>query len=426
MQRQTITRQTLDNGLRVAVRSVPATPSVGIALYYDVGSKDEVPGRSGFAHLFEHLMFQGSARAAKGEHMRLIQSWGGEMNGSTSQDRTNFYAALPSSQLALGLWLEADRMQALDLSAENFENQRQTVMEERKQVIDDQPYGLAGLRLGELSHQNWAYSHPVIGSFEDLQAARFEEAVDFHRAWYRPDNATLGIAGDIDPIEAFELVESYFGDILPADSQAPLPARASLEEPPREGPRVETLYDPLARLPGVFINHLVPPCTHPDFFVYELIETILFRGPSSRLHRRMVIDDPVALQIAGGHDPRRGPGLFSLSAISSTSLDAVVSAYFEELARLAAEPPSGAELVRAHNQLRAAWLFAQESSLAMAMSIGRAMVFYGSPDWDEHYLDTMASITAEDVQRVVSEGFSPDQRVELRVLPGGEDSRADS
>jgi predicted Zn-dependent peptidase len=371
-------------------------------------------------------MFQGSARAAKGEHMRLIKSWGGEMNASTSPDQTNFYAALPSNQLALGLWLEADRMQALDLSQENFENQRQTVMEERKQVIDDQPYGLAGLRLGELSHRNWAYSHPVIGSFEDLHAARFEEAVDFHRTWYRPDNATLGIAGDIDPSEAFSLVESYFGDIQPAASHAELPERASLAEPPRSAPRIETVHDPLARLPAVFINHLVPPCTHPDFFVYELIETILFRGPSSRLHRRMVIEDPVALQIGGGHDPRRGPGLFSFSAISSTSLDDVVSSYFKELERLTIEPPSPAELSRAHNQLRAAWLFAQESSLAMAMALGRAMVFYGSPDWDEHYLDTMASITAEDVQRVASEGFSPDQRVELRVLPGEEGARADS
>jgi zinc protease len=418
VQRQSITRQTLDNGLQVAVRAIPSTPAVGIALYYDVGSKDEVPGRSGFAHLFEHLMFQGSARAAKGEHMRLIQSWGGELNGSTSQDRTNFYAALPASQLALGLWLEADRMQALDLSAENFENQRQTVMEERKQVIDDQPYGLAGLRLAELSHTSWAYAHPVIGTFEDLEAARFEEAVDFHRAWYRPDNATLGIAGDIDPDEALALVAEYFGDITA--QPMPRPARGSLAEPARTAPRVETIHDPLAQLPGVFINHLVPPCTHPDFFVYELIETILFRGPSSRLHRRMVIEDPVALQIGGGHDPRRGPGLFSLTAISSTGLDPVVAAYFEELERLAEQPPSAAELTRAHNQLRAAWLFAQESPLAMAMSLGRAMVFYGDPEWDEGYLSAISAVTAEDVQRVVTTGLSPDARVELRVLPGAE------
>jgi zinc protease len=418
VQRQTITRRTLDNGLQIAVRSIPSTPAVGVALYYDVGSKDEVPGRSGFAHLFEHLMFQGSARAAKGEHMRLIQSWGGEMNGSTSQDRTNFYAALPSSQLALGLWLEADRMQALDLSAENFENQRQTVMEERKQVIDDQPYGLAGLRLAELSHTAWAYSHPVIGTFEDLEAARFEEAVEFHRTWYRPDNATLGIAGDLDPDEAMALAEEYFGDIKnPATAPQ---IRSSLAEPPRTAARVETIHDPLAQLPAVFINHLVPPCNHPDFFVYELIETILFRGPSSRLHRRMVIEDPVALQIGGGHDPRRGPGLFSLSAVSSTGLDPIVSAYFEELERLASEPPSVAELTRAHNQLRAAWLFAQESPLAMAMSLGRAMVFYGDPDWDERYLPAITAVTAEDVQRVVTTGLTPESRVELRVLPGEE------
>ena len=416
MQRQTITHLNLDNGLRVAVRSVPATPAVGIALYYDVGSKDETPGRSGFAHLFEHLMFQGSARAPKGEHMRLIQSWGGEMNGSTSQDRTNFYSALPASQIALGLWLEADRMQALDLNPDNFENQRQTVMEERKQVIDDQPYGLAGLRLGELSHRNWAYGHPVIGSFEDLEAARYEEAVDFHRAWYRPGNATLGIAGDFEPQQALDLVEEYFGDI----ASGPTPKRSSLEETQRSGPVVETIHDPLAQLPAIFLNHHVPPCTHPDFFVYELIETILFRGPSSRLHRRMVIDKPVALQVGGGHDPRRGPGLFSLSAISTTGLDAVVEAYFEELDRLAKEPPSPAELTRASNQLRAAWLFAQESPLAMAMSLGRAMVFYDDPEWDERYLASMAAITAEDVQRVVREGFSPDKRVELRVLPGAE------
>jgi zinc protease len=190
-----IVRATLDNGLRVVMSPDRTIPTVGIAVYYDVGSRNEVRGRSGFAHLFEHMMFQGSANVAKGEHFQLILNRGGEMNGTTSEDRTNYYETLPSNELALGLWLEADRMKSLAITQENFENQRQTVMEERRQSYDNQPYAKSWLRINELAYQDyWPYAHSTIGDMKDLENAPLSAVQEFFDAYYAPNNAVLSIA----------------------------------------------------------------------------------------------------------------------------------------------------------------------------------------------------------------------------------------
>jgi zinc protease len=209
-----IVRETLPNGLRVVMSPNRTVPTVAIVVYYDVGSRNEQRGRSGFAHLFEHMMFQGSANVRKGEHFSLIMNRGGVLNGTTSEDRTNYYETLPSNELALGLWLEADRMRSLNVTAETYENQRQTVMEERRQRIDNQPYVPSFLRINELAYGDYfPYAHSTIGDMQDLVNAPLSAVQEFFRTYYAPNNAVLSISGDFEPEAAMGLIRRYFGEI---------------------------------------------------------------------------------------------------------------------------------------------------------------------------------------------------------------------
>jgi len=408
---------TLDNGLRVVLSPDHRVPLVGIALYYDVGSRNEVQGRSGFAHLFEHLMFEGSAHVKKSEHFQLVSRFGGQTNASTSYDWTNYYESLPSSQLALGLWLEADRMRSLKVDDENFENQRQTVMEERRQRVDNAAYGEAGVRFGEMSFDNWAYAHPIIGYWDDLEGASLDTVQDFHRTWYRPNNAILAISGDLDRDEALGLVSDYFGDI-PA---GPAPPPPQMQEPPRSVPAHEVMRDGRAQLPLLMANHQAPSATDDDYYTYEMLETLLFHGPSSRLYRRLVVEDRVAVQVGGGYDARRGPSLFSFSGVvaAGRSLDDLVAAWREELGRVAAEPVGEGEWQKALNQLRGQRAYSLEGVLRRALSVSRAALYTGDPGWGNHFLDRIARVTPEAVRRAAAR-LTADTCVRLDVLPGGE------
>ena len=392
----------------------PNVPVVGIALAYDVGSRDEEPGHSGFAHLFEHMMFQGSASVPKGQHMELVQSVGGSCNASTSEDQTTYTAVLPARELDLGLWLEADRMDALDLTPAGFENQRQTVMEERKERVDDAPYGLASLRLRELSWRSWAYAHPVVGSFEDLEAATLDSAVAFHRNFYRPDNAVLSIAGQLDVERVLARAEQWLGGIQPGGP----PPRQPVDEAGRTG-ACERVSDPLARLPAVFMNHPVHGFGHDDFFALEILETVLLRGPSSRAWRRLVVERPLALQVSGGFDARRGVGLFALSGVVSEvdGLAPLAEAWQAELNLLAEELIGPAEWSKTLTRLRAARVFGMESPLAQAAALARAELVEGDASWENSYLDEIAQVTPEQVREVARRCFSADAAVRLEVVP---------
>ncbi len=406
----------LENGLRVVLSPDPRVPIVGVAAYYDVGSRNEVPGKSGFAHLFEHLMFEGSANVGKSEHFRYVTRFGGQVNGTTSADRTSYYESLPSAQLALGLWLEADRMRSLRVDRHNFEHQRETVLEERRQRVDNAVYGRAGVRLGELSYACWAYAHPVIGYTEDLEAASLDDVQGFHRRYYRPNNAVLAISGDFDPAEAIGRVRDYYGDI-PAGPPPPPP---DLREPPRTEAVHEVLTDRRAELPAALINLQVPGFGDPDFFAFEVLETLLFRGPSSRIYRRLVVEERLAIQIGGGYEARRGPSLFSLSAVAAAgrSLDPVAAAWREELDRLIAEPVPAEEWAKAINQLRAGRVYALEGVLRRALSVARSALYTGDPGWENHYLDRVARLDPAAVQRVAARWLSGPE-VRLDILPGG-------
>ena len=306
-----IHQTTLPNGLRVVLSLDDSAPLVGMSMLYDVGSRVEVRGSAGFAHLFEHMMFQGSEHLPNGDFMRRVHALGGHANGSTSRERTNFYMSLPSHELGLGLWMEADRLRALRLSSDTLENQRKTVLEERLQKVDNSPYGPAHVKINEISYRDFAYAHPVIGYREDIEGADLAGLQAFYEAWYRPNNVVLAIVGSLDIERTLDQVHALFGGIGRGN---PIP-RPHDTESPRMQTAVHRMDDELAHMPALFVNHQSVPYGDPDFFVYEVIETLLFRGPSSRLIRRMVIEDSSAVHLTGGYEAHRGPSLFSFFAV---------------------------------------------------------------------------------------------------------------
>ncbi len=252
------TETKLDNGLRVILVPDHSAPVYSIDVCYNVGSRNERPGRTGFAHLFEHMMFQGSENVGKGEHFIQVLNNGGGMNGTTNEDRTTYFEELPINQLDLGLFLEADRMRALNITQANLDNQRNAVQEERRQGIDNQPYGRANLDVDNLAYDNFAYKHSTIGSMTDLNAASVQDVSDFFRIYYAPNNAVLTLVGDFKPEEALEKVKKYFGAI----PSQPAPPKVDLDEEPHYGERREVIYDPLARLPEIDMAYHIPAGQH--------------------------------------------------------------------------------------------------------------------------------------------------------------------
>src|SRR6202034_3024295 len=292
----------LDNGLRVILVPDHSAPVYAINVTYNVGSRNERPGRTGFAHLFEHMMFQGSANVGKGEHFIQVLNNGGGMNGTTNEDRTTYFEELPKNQLDLGLFLEADRMRALNVTQANLDNQRNAVQEERRQGIDNQPYGRAQLDLDNLAYDNFAYKHSTIGSMTDLNAASIDDVKDFFRIYYAPNNAVLTLVGDFDPDEALAKVKQYFGS-LPSQ---PTPPKVLLDEEPHYGERRETIYDPLARLPEIDIAYHIPPGNTPDNYAVQQLAIVLGQGESSRLYQRLVKEKQLASDVSVQADARIG------------------------------------------------------------------------------------------------------------------------
>ena len=412
-----VSRATLDNGLRVVMNQDQTVPTVAVSVYYDVGSRNEVKGRSGFAHLFEHMMFQGSANVGKGEHFGLIINRGGSANGTTSNDRTNYFETLPSNELALGLWLEADRMRSLAITQENFENQRQTVMEERRQRIDNQPYIPSMLRINELAYGDyWPYAHSTIGDMQDLVDAPLEAVQQFFDTHYAPNNAVLSIAGDFEPEEAMRLVEKYFGDI---------PARQTeeLSLPPLEpqtAERTETMYDPNATLPAFHVAYHIPRSRTPDHYALEMLALILGDGESSRLYQRLVKRDEICQEVAVGTDDRRGPDLFSVWAVMASGHPPkkAQEIVFEEIANIAKNGVAERELQKAKNRTSAAFVFGLQSNMARSQRLAEYELYWGDANLLKLELDHYLAVTADDIKRVAGQYFDSSNRTVLDVLPG--------
>ncbi len=411
-----VIRRVLQNGLRVVMSPDKTVPTVAIAVYYDVGSRNEQRGHSGFAHLFEHMMFQGSANVSKGEHFELIMNRGGSPNGTTSEDRTNYFETVPSNDLALGLWLEADRMRSLAITQQNFENQRQTVMEERRQSVDNRPYVNSMLRIDELAYGDYfPYAHSTIGDMQDLRNAPLSAGQEFFDEYYAPNNAVLSLAGAFDPDQALAEVQRYFGDIprhkTPAYNPEPLK--------PQTAERVETMVDPLAELPAFHIAYHIPPDRAPDHYPLELLGIVLGDGESSRLYQKLVKGKQLLQQIDVGTDSRRGPDLFSVWAICSKGHTGAEARplIFKEISEIAAKGIGEHELQKAKNKVRSMFVFELETNMQRAMHLGEFELYFGDANLLNQELDRYLAVTPADVQRVAKQYFAPTNRTVLDVIP---------
>jgi len=408
----------LENGLHVVLAPDRTIPVVTVNVWYNVGSRNERPGRSGFAHLFEHMMFQGSANLAKGEHMQLVERAGGDLNGSTNQDRTNYYQTLPPNRLNLGLWLEADRMRSLAITDENFENQRETVKEERRMRVDNQPYAGAfteGLTTAFDSTACFGYSHSVIGSMDDLNAATTPDVQEFFDLYSAPNNAPLTLVGDFDPDEARRLVQEYFGSI-PRGIDPPVPTCTVAFA---AGAEQIVWEDPLANLPAVLTAYLVPEHKHDDIPALTLLQSILGQGESSRLNRALVREQQTALQALVFLDGRRWPGQFITLAIANAgqSADTLTVALRAEVARIVAEGVTAEELEKARNAFRRSAVFGRQTSMGVAEELQHFAHFHDDIDEINTDLERYLRVTADDIQRVAATYLVPANSLTILVVP---------
>ncbi len=386
-----------------------------ISVHYRVGSSVEEPGLSGFAHLFEHMMFQGSDNVESNAHGRYIDEVGGRWNASTNKDRTNYYETVPSNCLELGLWLEADRMRSLKVTEANFENQRQTVIEEKKQSYDNRPYGLAYLRFDELAYEGFAYGHSVIGSVSDLQQATLEDASRFHGTYYGPGNATLVLAGDLNCDEALETVSKHFADIPNSTSSQ----SSQVEEPEQSSEKREELTDPLAVLPLVILGYHIPPIGSPEYYALSLFSIVLSDGSSSRLHRKLVYEENWVTGLAAGPNRYKGPGLFDfwMQIQDQVDVEQVLESIEGELQRLRTQPISQQESEKALNQLA----YRHVGRLQRVSDIGEILahyaVYHDEPNLINEEWERFSSVTPETIREVVQETFRAENRTLLLVQP---------
>ncbi len=406
----------LDNGLRVVMSPDHTSPTVAVAVYYDVGARVEEQGRSGFAHLFEHMMFQGSANVAKGEHFRLVSTQGGSLNGTTSEDRTNYFETLPSNALEVGIFLEADRMRSLAITEEHFENQRQTVMEERRQTYENRPYVLSYLQRDALSYQGyWPYEHSVIGDMSDLRRASLEDVRSFHDRYYAPDNAVISLAGDFEPDAALAFVRQHFGAI---------PARHA---PPWADPgftaqtaeRTGSIDDRLAPLPAFHLAYHIPPRRTPDHYALEILSTVLANGESSRLYQELVKQREIASSIEVGTEDRRGPDVFTVFCVLASGHQPAEAreVIYRQLDAVAHQGVTTQELDKARTQFRTAFVFGLQSNLGRARRLAEYELYDGNAALLRSELDRYLAVTPADVQRVAATYFAATNRTVLDVVP---------
>ena len=405
----------LSNGLRVIISEDHFAPVYAIAVSYSVGSKDERAGRTGFAHLFEHMMFKGSDNIGPGEHFFLVFNNGGSMNGTTNTDRTLYFEVMPRNQLDLGLFLESDRMRSLAITKENLDNQRQAVQEERRLRLDNQPYGKSVERFNELAYDNPAYHHSVIGSMEDLNAATVDDVAGFFRTYYAPNNAVVAIVGDVDTKDTLARVEKYFGNI----PRQPPPAPADLTEPELKAERREAMQDRLARLPQINIGYKIPPATHADWPALTALAQILGGGESSRLYQRLVKSQELCANIGAGSTQRMGPGLLTITCAvrPGKNIEEAEAAITEEVSRAQTAAVTSDELQRVRSSSRRGSVAIRESALTRAQSLADNAALYNDPNRINTFNEKIAAASAADVQRVAARYLQSTNRVVVHTLP---------
>lgn len=411
---------TLNNGLRVVLSPHKVAPVVAVLVMYKVGSCNERPGKTGFAHLFEHMMFQGSENVPREMHFKYVESNGGVLNGFTSYDLTTYFELLPASKLPLGLWLESDRMRSLAVSQENLDNQRAVVKEERRLSVDNQPYARAMERFREIAYDNFANQHSIIGSMEDLDNATLEDVQEFFRIYYAPNNAVLVIAGDYDGRRVMREVRTYFEDI----PTQPAPPPVDCSEPDREERR-EIFHDPLASVPALAIAWKIPRRNTLENDALQIAGEILVGGRASRLYQRLVKEEAVAVSVSGGAEARPAPSLFRIFTLyhPTVSPERVEALIYEEVERMAQEGITEAELERVRSQILAQrWsdnlYYGMQSPLGRALSLAYCALFEGDPGEVNTMLQRLMRITPEQVREAVKHYLATSRnRTVMTVLP---------
>jgi zinc protease len=414
-----VTRE-LPNGLKLAMVEDHRTPIVTLEMWYHVGSKDERPGRTGFAHLFEHLMFKGSTHVEPEQHMRIIEAMGGINNAYTTEDVTVYFETVPSNYLARTMWLEADRMGGLNISQENFDSEREVVKEERRLRFDNQPYGRVFEDLSAAAFTTHPYHHSVIGSMDDLNKATVEDVREFFHAFYRPDNATMVLVGDIDPDEAVRMAQTYFGGIERPKQKI---ERIDAPEPPQKAERRLTKSYENSPLPAVIMGYHAPANFTPDSYPLDIATTILSNGQSSVLYRKLVYEERLATQAQAFGLFSEDPNLVIFNAILNQGKTPAEGekALDEVIEQLKTTPVEARDLEKAKNQEIAAIVLRRQRTQAKAETLGICAVIGKDVNLVNTELDRYLQITAADIQEAAKKYLVSTQRTVLVVEPSKED-----
>jgi len=413
----------LANGLRVILSKDNAVPVVTVYMIYDVGARSEEKGHTGFAHLFEHMMFEGSQNVPKGAHFATVESNGGTLNGSTHPDYTDYYEILPANKLATALWLESDRMRSLAINDENLKNQKEAVKQERRLSFDNQAYQTAIVDVWPtLIFRNWQSSHSLIGSFEDLNSSSVADVSKFFKTYYAPNNAVLVLVGDLQIPEAKKLVETYFGNI----PSQPQPKRPDLTEPAGLQARTETYKDPLARVPAMVIGYPGPKRRSPDYYALNMVDAILTGGDSSRFRLDLVKGKKSVIQyeanlgwpFANALD-YRDPEPYAIFLLYNPAVtpDQMISQVQNEIAKLQNEPIDAKELERVKTTMRASWIKELQSSHSRALELAQYALADGKPELINTELDAMLAVTPAQIQAAAKKYLTADRRAVLEIVP---------
>ncbi len=412
------TEYELDNGMHVILHEDHSTPIVAVSVLYHVGSKNEKPGRTGFAHFFEHLMFEGSPNIDRGEYMKVVQGNGGALNANTSFDRTFYYEILPSNQLELGLWLESERMFHATVDEKGVETQREVVKEEKRLRIDNRPYGSFMEKVFAASFPDHPYEITPIGTMEDLNAAQIEDFADFYETFYVPNNATLSIAGDIDPDETKELIEKYFGTIARGTNEIPRPnpeVTLLTEEV------VDTVYDNI-QLPGVFLGYKMPQQGTKDTYALEMVTTLLSDGQSSRFYKTLVDEKQLGVAVQAFPFSMESGGLFITLGIANMGTDVAElrEGIDAEVKKVRDNLISEKEYEKVLNQLENDFISSNSTMAGIAESLANYHVYFGNTNLINTEIEKYREVTREDMQRVAQKYLVPSNRVLLYYLPKGQ------
>lgn len=412
----------LSNGMRVVLHEDHTAPVVVTSVMYHVGSKDEVPGHTGMAHFFEHLLFEGSKNIKKGQFMKIVSQNGGQNNANTSQDRTYYFEAFPSNQLETGLWLESERLLHPVINEEGVKTQNEVVKEEKRLRIDNQPYGNLIASVFNKLFTKHPYHWPIIGSMEDLDNTRLPDFLAFNKKYYAPNNAVLVVAGDIDPVKTKKLVEAYFGPI----PKGPAIERVNIKEDPVTKQIIDTAYDANIQIPAIVAAYRTVGMKERDAIVLDMASQILSGGASSRMYKKMVDQKKNAVAVQAFNYTLEDYGAYMTFAIpnGNQSLDQLLADMDEEVAKLQTSLISETEFTKLQNQAENDFVSGNNTMMGIAESLASGYTFHGNTNYLNTELDLIKSITRQDIQDVAKKYLNKDQRVVLYYLPSRKEEAA--